>query len=141
MIVAIDPGDVHVGMCTLGALSMPVQWEHRLVETTTPDMCLDVLRANSPDIVVVEEFRLYPWKAREQGFSQFLTCEMIGAIKLWHRWYSPDTKLVFQPAIIKKPTFGIMKGRGIALTPGTQHQKDAEAHMYHYLERTNSWES
>lgn len=143
IIIGIDPGDKHVGFCSIELDSVgKYKWSNRHTETMNPPKCLDVLRSlgRGGDIaaVVVEEFRLYPWATKEQGFSQMKTCEMIGAIKLWREWFQPDLTLTLQSAQIKKPTFAVMRGRGYDLTPGTQHGKDAEAHLYHYMERTQN---
>lgn len=142
MIIAIDPGDKHVGWAAIPVDKLGGwDWDDRHTTTFEPQETLDMLRKISENgiqviVLVVEEFRLYPWKAKEQGFSQFHTAEMIGQLKLWVRWFSPETELVMQPAAVKKPTFAIMQGRKIPLTRGTQHSKDAEAHLYSYLART-----
>jgi hypothetical protein len=34
-----------------------------------------------PEMVCVEEFKLYPWKSQAQMWSEFITCQVIGAIK------------------------------------------------------------
>lgn len=131
MIIAIDPGDVHVGMCTLPAAGSA--WSEMQTWTTQPTEALDYLhdvRFNI-DVLVVEEFRLYPWRTKSQSFSQMLTCEMIGALKLARRWHFPMAGLCMQPALIKRSTEAIMRGRKIALR-GSRHAKDAQLHAYYW---------
>lgn len=81
-LLAIDPGDVHNGVAyfELGMLDVGAG----LTRFWTADMVRDDLEnlvETAPiDVLVVEEFRLYPQLAREQGYSDFQTCQRIGVL-------------------------------------------------------------
>ncbi|HEU5046096.1 MAG TPA: hypothetical protein VFT75_18395 [Nocardioidaceae bacterium] len=87
---AVDPGGEHVGMAEFsnfagvaGTGQCDRAWE------TTPETAVDAIAAAmlnyEIDVLVVEEFRLYPDKAMAQTGSTMPTCEMIGCIKWAHR--------------------------------------------------------
>lgn len=135
-VLAIDPGDVHCGMATFLDGQCTSTWED------TPADCLgyvrSVLEGECLDVLVVEEFRLYPWKAQQQAYSQMLTCQLIGGIKAAWSWFgSGSCKLVEQSATIKKPTVGILRARGIKSkakqSKAGGHALDAELHGYYYV--------
>lgn len=137
-VLAIDPGDVHVGMAYFEDPLCLEAWEYG------PDEALDyvrgVLENQFIDVLVVEEFRLYPWRAQAQAFSQMLTCEMIGALKLAHRLWGATNGvgLEIQSAQIKEPTTNILRARGVKSVAKSAHAGlhafDAECHGHYYLE-------
>lgn len=135
-VLAIDPGDVHCGMAWFNAEDRCV-W----VEEMAPDECVDYVRnwlVKDGRHLVFEEFRLYPWLAEQQAFSEMGTAQVIGAIKTVFRWYAgPASSLTQQPASVKKPTEGIMRARGITRlaveSSAGVHCADAELHGYYYL--------
>jgi len=131
---AIDPGEVHCGTATfVGKDCFEVQ------EFSPARLFLELeslLRTDMLDVVVMEEFRLYPGKANEQSFSQIKTVEVIGVIRyLVARW--SGALLVQQPALIKKPTRARMKALGIGNRAVTErkggHCADAVLHGQHYI--------
>lgn len=94
--VAIDPGDAHVGIARFTAsigppyrvpdcLDQSSSGDLRLVEcvTLSPRDAISWLetRVCRFRAVVLEEYRLYPWLAREQGFSDFPTAQLVGVVK------------------------------------------------------------
>jgi hypothetical protein len=137
--VSIDPGEVHCGTAFwLGAKCYDV------VEYSPGGLFASMekwLRHDSVDVIVVEEFRLYPNKANEQSYSSMGTPEVIGVIKYLVARFGKDgsVKLVFQPATIKKPTRAMMKAKRIgnrAVTEGKGgHCSDAVLHGQRYLWR------
>lgn len=74
-ILSFDPGVVS-GWCAMkeGRIAGGSFPMHSGVE--------NLLKKFHPDAVVVESFRLFPWKAGGQSFSRFETVEVIGVIKL-----------------------------------------------------------
>lgn len=145
---AIDPGGEHVGIAqfsdypagpeagggSLGTWQCDLAWE------TDPSDAIDAIRRVLPtlDILVVEEFRLYPDRALAQTGSTMPTCELIGQIKLLHR-YEGTGALFLQPAAIQEPTAGVLRRRGIRSTAkGTRagpHALSAELHGWCWLLR------
>lgn len=168
-LMAVDPGDVHCGVARFKVLASP--WRAKLTWSTemTPDELVSVVEAQAwpdpitvelsdlaperIDLFVVEEFRLYPWMAREQGYSDFKTPRLIGKLEyLADRAHRP---LYLQGASVKKTS--IAKARRFAadtsdptlrghtpelvrLTSGrydfvgrNQHVRDAIAHGWYWL--------
>jgi len=119
-VVSIDPGDKHVGMCVwLGG-----QIEE--AKTIEPLKMAEIIEVIKFDMVVIEDFKLYPWLAQKQGFSAMKTPQLIGALKyLAHRNGSP---VAMQPATIKRHAFERMDAQGFDMPKGGQHMRDAVAH-------------
>lgn len=142
--LALDPGEKHTGWALFEddaddwnlvasgewgpneAIREIEEWvfprDRTTGEITKPDL----------DYVVIEEFRLYPWKSQEQGFSEMLTCQMIGVIK----YICNKAKMPFkeQGASIKKPTRAICKAKGVRRLTGTgNHAADAQLHGWYHI--------
>lgn len=139
-LIAIDPGDKHVGVAFFTGQGC------YLVQEMTPDELCDLMwvwmDTASVDTLVVEKFQLYPDKAKEQSYGEMLTSQLIGRIKEIVRRTMTTTGLIVpiieQPASIKQPTFKQLRARKIQSiakrdkVPG-QHVLDAEAHGWYYL--------
>lgn len=127
--VSIDPGEVHVGMCVwIGATIQSVY------ETSPAGCRLSVkhwLLADAIDELVVEEFRLFPDKARAQSFKENRTAELIGVLRAAAEDHG-RVLWVQQPASIQKPTAGHCRAKGITLEAVRlgrgPHAKSAELH-------------
>jgi len=133
--LSIDPGEVHVGTaiwygadCTMVREYSP--WDFFAILENW-------LKEKKFDLVVIEEYRLYPWKSAEQGFSQIKTVEVIGIIRFLISRWGEGIPMVEQPALIKKPTEGHMRSKGLKYRSVTEkaggHCKDAESHGQYYL--------
>lgn len=145
--LAMDPGDVHCGMAYLTARQLPgacpvlfVHWTRDL----KPDSADDLLDRASVAGWAVEAFRLYPELAREQGYSDFPTCERIGVAKYIARRRS--LWCAIQGADVKRrarrigericPSQGTIRRLGSARSHYTgwdwnapsQHERDAVSH-------------
>lgn len=149
LILAIDPGDVHVGVALFdrnedGWFCCRV-WEERPDEFErwfTNAVCTYAIRT-----VVLESFSLYGDKAMEQTGSSFLTCQLIGSIKYIIKRHNflfggeHYVERVDQQPAIKKPAFAILKKAKYEFTadllkvPG-QHVRDAEVHGVKYIRDT-----
>lgn len=135
MILAIDPGAIHVGVAEF--IDHGNYAEEVKAYETTPDGLYRILADDDIAIetVVCEEFRLYPWAMKEQGFSPIQTVEVIGVIK--HLCLDRKIKLVMQSATIKRPTEGIlrslMKGTRLLSHGQGPHARDAEVHGWYYF--------
>jgi hypothetical protein len=125
---AIDPGDTHVGLawfedgeCAWAQEKTPADFLLWLES----QMINNFVKAYRTEIVC-EEFRLYPWRMQEQGFSQMRTAELIGAI----RWITRGYDLIMQPASVKKVVVAQAKERGYTWKSRGHggHAKDAESH-------------
>lgn len=149
--LAVDPGDVHQGTGYF-----EIDWSYNrvtdvgdptLIRHWTRDLKSDPLFRlveESPlDAVIIEEYRLYPELAREQGYSDFQTTQNIGVLK-----YICDRRGIpyfMQGASIKKKArrigerlefpgsirmigTGRSKYRGWDFDGPSQHERDATAH-------------
>ena len=154
MLLAVDPGDVHVGVSWFDYLGEDT-WACVFVTEMTPDEFEDylgpALRSGLFRYFVLESFALYGDKALEQTGSQFLTSQLIGVCKYVVKevnreaHLNPDlereVELVLQQPSIKKAVFAICARQGYKFTadrlkvPG-QHVKDAEVHGVKYVRDT-----
>lgn len=92
------------------------------------DALLDQVK---PDIIVIEAFRLYPWKAKHKTWSSFPEIEVIGAIKHACRLRNipfeeqgADTKVLFDDVKLKKLNYWDNISR---------HARDAVRHALYYM--------
>lgn len=137
--LAIDPGEVHCGFAYFRGNECieAGEWDPpTLLARVEHDVTHDVV-----DEVVIEEFELYPWKSQEQGFSQLRTVRVIGALEyVCARFGRPTLVVVFQKAIIKKPTVGqntARKYKWVSRGHGG-HAKDAETHGLYRVQKGRS---
>lgn len=148
-ILAIDPGHT----CGIATLTVRTNGEIRVppesVASVSPGHVYDLLdRRSIPgrgwDVVVAEEFRLYPWLATQQAFSELHTVEVIGVIK--YLCALADLPLYMQKTNIKKEARHLAEAHGWPMQvrslgtgkgkykgpdfayPGQQHGRDALAH-------------
>lgn len=94
--------------------------------------------------VIIEEFRLYPWKSDAQKWSQFKTVEVIGAIKFWARSISMkmfpiwniqhQIQVVEQPANIKAIGYKWAMCSPLPKSNPRNHELDAYVHGVYYLQ-------
>lgn len=166
-LIAVDPGDRHCGVASFSVSQARTARCERSIEVT-PATLVDlfeqdmfhkigqvergVLSPEPVDVFVVEQFRLYPWMAREQGYSDFPTSRLIG--KLEYLAERSGTRLYLQGADIKKRSIAQVRRwvddvpppqRGsdpeiVRLSSGrydfvgrNQHCRDAVAHGWYWL--------
>lgn len=129
--MAIDPGERHCGVAWFTEQRGEVTITN--VEDTRPDGLYRLLEECDTDQVVVEEFRLYPWKMEQQGMKEMKTSEVIGVAK--YICSNRGLALVQQPANIKVPTRAIMKTLGLDNPGRNMHMRDAVEHGYHWMFR------
>lgn len=143
-VLAIDPGDEHCGMALFHEEAD--EWETTVSWEETPEGCVDYVYRTLPDVdvLVVEEFRLYPWRAKEQAFSQMKTAEVIGVLRYLHRRGKEnglEVLWVEYPASIKKPTGKMLKSMGIKrMTSTGDHAADAQLHGWRYILKEEGYE-
>lgn len=146
-IIAIDPGEIHNGLARwrFEREAGGGPWRPELLgsQELSPDGLIDTVESEigAVDALVVEEFRLYPWMAREQGYSGFPTVERIGVLRYLAR--QAGVAFVLQGASVKKMAVQNAQGYGFPLRklqggrmdfPGrNQHCRDAEAHGFWFF--------
>jgi hypothetical protein len=127
-ILAVDPGDSHVGVAQYD--DGEVTAEEVAAADWLPRFAGLVVEL---DQVVVEEFRLYPGSAPALSWSPMRTVEMIGVI----RWLCScaGVPITLQSAAAKQPTRAQCKARGIEWKHKSGHASDALLHLYYYMLR------
>lgn len=131
-ILAIDPGDVHVGWAH--GVIMAGKWYVKSGEWTPEETVARVQAklGNGIDELVVEKFVLYADKAAAQTWSAMKTPELIGKLKLLAEL--SEVEVVEQGAYIKKPVKAQMKARGIETSGGKGgHANDAILHLWYRI--------
>lgn len=91
-----------------------------------------VLAAQQPKVIICEDYRLFPWKAKEQSWSSLETVRVIGAIEYY--CYLNDAELHYQDPKVKTIAYlwaGITVPKNKALT----HETDAYVHGVYYLQK------
>lgn len=127
-LIAVDPGEKHCGVAVWGVS------DQRTV-TLNPEELFVFIRDRLPkiDVLVVEAYRVYPWV--DHAFAAVATVEVIGVLRYLWKDYEGEVVWAEQDATIKKPTEKILRAKGIKLVGRNRHERDAELHGHHYLQR------
>lgn len=148
--VAVDPGGEHVGVAAFNQDNdgaWECVWAGEYEPQEFEDWLSEALYRGQIDILVVEEFRLFPEKAAQQTGSDMPTSQLIGAIRyIWRAtlkrgWPKEPTELHMQPPSIKIPTRSKLKNSGVTsmskfLKIPLDHAADAELHGYYHILQT-----
>lgn len=168
LIGAVDPGEAWCGLTKFelvpgsrergpgNYLDQSRRGKIRIVEALTvePDRLYRMLEAWAPELrhIVLERYSLYPWLAREQGYSELLTAQCVGVVRYIAR--RADVPLTPQDA-----KGNLKEGRAIAeqhgfdmvqrslgsgrfryrgpdfRMPGKPHRRDSTAHGVRWAAR------
>lgn len=144
LILSIDPGDRHVGMAMFrDRIPKPTcLWAAEVTPVECMLLVRDWVEDSVLDLIVVEEYRLYPWELDSQAWSDLPTARMIGAIQaiawLWNEDRPVPIHMV--PASAKDPMRAQLRPRKIELHyvkgpdgKRSGHADDAQLHGWHYL--------
>lgn len=153
-LLAIDPGDKHVGVAAFVEESdgTPVcAWATEYTPDEAANLVAGMLFRGELRYLVVERFALYADKAMAQVGSEMQTSELIGVFKYLVRvhnesatgdggardpWLQPPCDLFIQGADIKKGIRAQIEARGISrITPKETHHGDAEEHGWYRILR------
>lgn len=156
--LAIDPGDVHVGVARFRTREDGT-WECWHTQEYDPDTFSDLLwselinQASRPDVLVYERFVLYPHLKDQQVGSDFKTSQLIGVIRWMVRYTNllpdvntdddrpllPQVRLVDQPAAVQKPTLAALRAQGqrsrAKVRKTGPHTLSAELHGWYWVLR------
>lgn len=126
-LLSLDPGAEHTGWAIVD-----VDTKTCPISGTLPTWHgLDALfTIHAPDIVVYEEFRLYPAMAKAKSFGTLSEIETIGVLKYLCEEYK--VPIVAQKASCKEH---VALPRQVAGVRGP-HARDALKHALYYIERT-----
>lgn len=126
LVFGIDPGET-IGYCLFedGCFNFSDQ-------TTDLDKVLDLLISLKPDVVVYEDYKIYPNKLQEHSFSEVPTIEIIGIIK--HTCKEHQIKVVKQLASTAK---GFVTDEKLKewkfYQKAKRHSNDSCMHAIYYL--------
>lgn len=130
--ISFDPGE-HTGWATFGEDGKVIDFEYVHGRDDLYTLLDDFDRI--PMVikqVIIEDFFLYPWKDKEQGWSDFETVRVIGVIQYW--CHIRGISYTMQPANIKKIAY-----RWAGMTPPKNklqsHAADAYVHGVYYLQQ------
>ena len=123
MLLGIDPGSKFTGMAELHADG--TTHTYTLEYQSVGDHLMQLFaRYGSRIVVACEEFKLYPWKAEEQAFSELRVVEVTGVVKDHARRHGVPVHMTRTGW--KRPTTKRLAHHGIPLTGGNRHEMDAE---------------
>ena len=142
-ILAIDPGDVHVGLADFieDPSNEVMGWSCTDASEITHEDAMQRLahpdKLNAYDAVIVERFSLYPDVAMSLTGKEMLTAELVGAIRL--ACMIAVVPVFKQPASWQQPVQGVLRHLRLGSTAKRQkagpHAFSAELHGWAYLMR------
>lgn len=98
-----------------------------------PDAIGDLIDTFSPHIVVIEDYRVYKWRAKHHAGSTLLTARVIGCIETL-AYIEPVEHIYKQPAHIAKGFCDDAKLREWGFyVEGEKHARDAIRHGCYFL--------
>jgi len=131
VLLALDPGEttgyaVMLLEPLLDSEQMPILVEHGVISRWRG--INKILNVYNPDAVVVEKFLLYPWKAKEQAFSDMAPVQVIGVVEYLAEERS--IPVVQQPAQVAK---AVKISQELRSAIRNSHAIDAVCHGIAYL--------
>lgn len=173
-IAAVDPGESWCGLAEFdlaplggrllgdGFVDQSRRGKIRLMRcrTLTPASLYGELEKLAPTLhaVILERYSLYPWMAREQGFSELLTAQCVGVVT------DIAVRRCQVPVFILQDAKGVLKGGRAAAKqagfrmkdrvlgsgrfryrgpdfdlPGRPHRRDAAAHGVFFAANNKQW--
>lgn len=127
-VMAIDPGK-HIGFAYMEGTELKTAGV-LLSEYSNLEMLFDAMLTFNVDEVVVEDFKLYPWKSMEQSWSQMETPRIIGIIEYWG--WKNGIPIILQPASVKQ-AFPDERLKCEGYYVENKHARDAIRHALYYL--------
>lgn len=132
MLIAIDPGKTIGYVVVIDPFHLIEMGEAQSMAELR-----QVLEKHNPNIIVIESFSLYPWKAQAQSFSKMPSPEIIGNVKEWATLnlidvveQTPSQRTVITDTLLKATNWW-------ELTKGKRHARDAVRHMLCYYMRND----
>lgn len=134
-VMAVDVGGTS-GWC---AVRLP-NFEATVGQVKDVDTLLCVLETHKPEVVIVEDFRLYPEQAKSLSRQRLYIGETIGMIALWCE--RNQVELIRQSASMGKViTRELLERLGLwSLTRNMPHARDAARHLVVWLLRQGNKE-
>lgn len=132
--LAIDPGKSN-GICGYDAKLYMVF----MLTISSTDMVRCLHQFEKVQYCIVEDFKLYPNKARSQSYSNMETSRVIGRIEAWAEL--KDVKLIKQPATIKETGYKWIGQKPLPKSDKKNHQVDAHVHFMYWVIKSGRFDA
>lgn len=131
-IIGIDPGET-TGICTfVGQQLYNISQLPTGLLPLAVNPILQYIAFQKPSLVVMEDYRVYEWKAKQHSWIELHTPKLIGALQ--YALYTLHIPLVLQSAQTGK---GFCSDERLIewgfYTPAKRHAMDAVRHACHFL--------
>lgn len=136
-ILGLDPGETTGTALIVGPYveGTAVESVGQIKGMTVPEAFVKIRQLiidTKPDVVVMENYKVYSWKTRDHSWSDLFTARLIGAIECY--CFDQNIKLVKQMAQQAKGFCTDDKLRAWGLWhEGQRHARDATRHAVYYL--------
>jgi hypothetical protein len=134
VLLALDPGET-TGYCVFHKLALA---EAGQLNTTDIDVGITRLRDTlvrvRPNVIVLENYQVYSWKAKSHSWSSLHTPRLIGALEGYVTFMDPPPPLIKQMAQVAKGfcTDEKLQEWGF-YQRGQRHARDSIRHACYYL--------
>lgn len=128
--LAIDPGGKN-GVCGYDVKA----YLSFMVTVKADDMIYFLEKFHNIKKCIIEDFTLYPDKAREQIYSDMETSRVIGRVEAWSE--RKKIQLIKQPAKIKPTGYKWIGKKPLSKKNPQNHSMDANVHFIYWAVRNN----
>ncbi len=134
MLMGVDPGGT-TGVAVFDEDSVRFT---KLLEVKFDEIgrMFDIIGTYKPSVVVIEAFKLYPWRAKTMSWNSMAAAQVIGVVKAC--CIEQRIPIVEQPASVRKTIAepAIQRTGLVNLGRGKRHAKDAALHVLWYFAKT-----
>jgi hypothetical protein len=106
-----------------------------MLTVPSDDMTMFMHQFNNVDTCVIENFMLYPNKAKEQRYSDMETSRVIGRVETWAEL--KKVTLVKQGATVKKSGYAYIGKKPLPKSDPRNHELDAHVHLMYWAVSKN----
>jgi hypothetical protein len=125
--LAIDPGGKRTGWAYFSPTGEPIS--DGIVDTENSYKALrNMLDNMDPETIIIEEFRVFPWKSNAQRWSVMKQVKVAGAVEMWAE--------VKEVEVIQQPSTALGMGfryQGLTMPSHPKDNLSARAHGVYYL--------
>lgn len=125
--LAIDPGGKRTGWAYFSDDGKPIS--DGIVDTETGYASLTKLLNNmSPSTIILEQYRIFPWKSTAQAWSILKQVKVAGAVEMWAELR--EVEVIQQPSSVLDMGF---RYQGLTKPSHPKDNLAAKAHGVYYL--------
>lgn len=127
--MGIDPGK-HNGVCIYDAKFYLMQ----MFTVMSDDMVIFLDQFDNITTCVIEDYRLFPNKAKQQIYSDMETSRVIGRVEAWAE--RGKIRLIKQPSKIKPTGYAWLGKKPLPKSNSRNHELDAHVHFMYWAIKT-----